>query len=99
MTRKTSNYPTWILPLTSPKSAIFANLRFRRNLTRSTYLYDAAVVGVSLFRGVPQYMQKALVVMSDGEDTGSTFNLEKAIANYNRDIRVYSINFWPGGNG
>jgi hypothetical protein len=74
----------------------FANLRFRRNLTRSTYLYDAAVVGVSLFRGVPRYMQKALVVMSDGEDTGSTFNLEKAIANYNRDIRVYSINFGQG---
>jgi outer membrane protein OmpA-like peptidoglycan-associated protein len=74
----------------------FANLRFRRNLTRSTYLYDAAVVGISLFRGVPRYMQKAIVVMSDGEDTGSTFKLQKAIANYKEDIRVYSINFGQG---
>ena len=73
-----------------------ARLWFKSHMTNRTYLRDASLYGMSMLDDVPAYMQKSLVIMSDGDDVGSQFSLDQVLDRYVADVKVYMIDFDPG---
>ena len=58
-------------------------IRFKQQeLSRRTYLWDAALFGMRKFEDSPRHLQKSIVFMSDGEDIGSEFSLEDVFKVY-----------------
>lgn len=86
-----------VMDFTSDYGAIMrrAQIWFESHKTNRTYLRDAALYGMSMLADIPAYMQKSLVIMSDGDDVGSTFTLDQVLDSYAGDVRIYMIDFDP----
>jgi outer membrane protein OmpA-like peptidoglycan-associated protein len=67
------------------------------SLTRTTYLYDAVLLALQTMSVQPKNLQKSIVILSDGEDTGSAFNLDTVLHGISGiDYKVYAVDFSRG---
>jgi tight adherence protein B len=89
------------LPFTTSQSAIEQALAREPQLRYGTHIYDGVAQGVALLRAAG-ISAGAVIVLSDGADTGSTIALD-TVAKNARDahVRVFtvglgSVNFHPG---
>ncbi len=64
-----------------------------------TALYEALTLGVDHIRG-GRHENKAILLISDGEDTSSSTSLERILRELRQsDLRVYSLGLGPGPEG
>ena len=84
-----SNKPSLIMPRTSDVGAVEAALE-SLHAVGNTALYDAVVTSLYYFRGVRG--RRALILLSDGEDTASTIEFKDALEYARRSgVVIYSI--------
>lgn len=76
----------------------YSDQRIRSNsLTRSTYLNDATLCALDLLATQPSQYQKSIVILSDGNDTASTFSLRNVLqATSSTALKIYAIDFSRG---
>ncbi len=81
-----------------PELKQFLKDAFGDGLTRTTYLYEAMVAGLSLIRKMPPEENKFLVVFSDGEDLNSKFKsfVVESEAHDIRNLEVFAVDYMPG---
>ena len=81
-----------------PELKQFLKDAFGDGLTRTTYLYEAMVAGLSLIRKMPPEENKFLVVFSDGEDLNSKFKsfVVESEAHGIRNLEVFAVDYMPG---
>lgn len=95
-----SSEPAKIAPFVGDPGALEAQVQAVPDAGGSTALYDAIVTGLYRFRNVPG--RKALVVITDGEDTASRLSYDDMLT-YARNARVplyfIGIGFTFGGPG
>lgn len=69
----------------------------KSRLTKATYLNDAVYVALQMQMQQAPGFQKSIVILSDGEDTGSKLPLKEAIdAASNTEIKIFCIDFSGG---
>jgi outer membrane protein OmpA-like peptidoglycan-associated protein/Mg-chelatase subunit ChlD len=75
----------------------FLRHAFDEGLTRTTFLYEAMVAGLSLIRKMPPEDNKFLVVFSDGEDLNSDFKSDvvESEAHGIRNLEVFAVDYMP----
>jgi VWFA-related protein len=87
--------PALLLPLTSDARAIATSFRELPALG-STSLHDALVYSLYQYRGIRG--QKAMVLVSDGDDTSSRIGFDDALAYAQRaGVAIYTIGLNIGG--
>jgi hypothetical protein len=81
-------------------SAFAAKAYEKKQITDSTYLYEAMLAGVDAIRGTPATDPRFLVVFSDGEDLNSAFKADvvSQAAQAVPNLHVYAIDYMPGPN-
>ena len=87
------------LPFTNdfPRLMDYCRNRIHVSLTRKTYLHDAVLLALQTISEQPAELQRSIVILSDGEDTGSTFPLERVIQHISGiDYRIYAVDFSRG---
>ena len=81
-----------------PELKAFLNEAFEEGLTSQTFLYEAMEAGITIIRKMPREDTKFLVVLSDGEDINSDFEVDfveseaKGIENF----EIFAIDYMPG---
>ena len=80
-----SSEPTRFAPFVGDRGALEAQVQAVPEAGGSTSLYDAIVTGLYRFRNVPG--RKALVIITDGEDTSSRLSYDDMLT-YARSARV-----------
>lgn len=84
-----SNRPSLIMPRTSDVGAVATALE-NMHAVGNTALYDAVITSLYYFRGVRG--RRALVLLSDGEDTASTISFKDSLEYARRSgVVIYSI--------
>jgi tight adherence protein B len=80
-----------ILPFTTSQPLIERALGHRPSLANGTHIYDAIAHAIALLQGA-QIASGAVVVLSDGADTGSTISLDQ-LTKQARDahVRIYTV--------
>ena len=92
-----SDFPILLMPPTSDIDAV-ADALGRLRAVGWTALHDAIVTSLYYFRGFPG--QKVLVLLSDGDDTRSTYSFDDAIEYARRSgAAVYAVGVGVGGFG
>jgi tight adherence protein B len=80
-----------VLPFTSSQSKIDAALARQPRLAQGTHLYDAAAQAVKLAQA-QQLTSAAVILLSDGADTGSNFSLDEAAkVAQGAHIRIFTV--------
>jgi tight adherence protein B len=83
--------PTVALPLTTNSKAVKAVLAKPPKLGEGTHINDALVAAVAQVRGSALGAAR-VVLLTDGDDVGSTTSLDSALAQLNaQKIRVYTV--------
>ena len=83
--------PTVALPLTTDQKKVKAILSKPPKLAEGTRLYDALAAAVAQVRGSTLGAAR-IVLLTDGDDVGSTTTLESALAQLNvQKIRVFTV--------
>jgi outer membrane protein OmpA-like peptidoglycan-associated protein len=81
-----------------PDLKAFLNEAFDEGLTSQTFLYEAMEAGIDIIRKMPKEANKFLVVLSDGEDINSDFEVDfveseaKGIENF----EIFAVDYMPG---
>ena len=90
-----SERPRLLLPLTSDAKAVQVSFRDLPAMG-ATSLHDAIIYSLYQFRGVRG--QKAMVLISDGDDTASKIGFEPALAYVQRSgVAIYTVGLGIGG--
>lgn len=80
-----------------PKLMEYCRNKLTTSLTRSTYLNDAVLLALQIMSLQPADLQKSVVILSDGEDTGSAFSLDTVLGGISGiDYKVYAVDFSRG---
>jgi tight adherence protein B len=80
-----------LLPFTTDEDTITAALAKPPPLAQGTHLYDGVATGLRLLRSA-KITVGAVIVLSDGADTGSLVSLPAAIAKARADrVRIFSV--------
>jgi tight adherence protein B len=80
-----------LLPFTTDANAITAALAEPPPLAQGTHLYDGVATGLRLLRSA-KITVGAVIVLSDGADTGSLVSLAGAVAKARADrVRIFSV--------
>jgi tight adherence protein B len=80
-----------VLPFTRSQTRISKTLARTPGLARGTHLYDAAGQAITLI-GYAHYQTGAVVLLSDGADTGSSLDLAQvAKLAQSRHVRVFTV--------
>jgi len=81
-----------------PELKAFLNEAFDEGLTSQTFLYEAMEAGISMIRKLPKEDTKFLVVLSDGEDINSDFEVDfvESEAKEIENFEVFAIDYMPG---
>ena len=80
-----------LLPFSTDEAEIDAALSGTPDLAAGTHIYDGVQTAISLMKGA-DVASGAIVVLSDGVDTGSTASLESvAIGARNAHTRIFSV--------
>ncbi|MGD2185436.1 MAG: OmpA family protein [Desulfobacterales bacterium] len=81
-----------------PELKAFLNEAFDEGMTSQTYLYEAMAAGISIIRKMPKEDTKFLVVLSDGEDLNSDFEVDfvKSEAKGIENFEVFAVDYMPG---
>jgi tight adherence protein B len=80
-----------VLPFTPSQTRISKTLARTPGLARGTHLYDAAGQAITLI-GYAHYQTGAVVLLSDGADTGSSLDLAQvAKLAQSRHVRVFTV--------
>jgi tight adherence protein B len=80
-----------LLPFTTDANAITAALAEPPPLAQGTHLYDGVATGLRLLRSA-KITVGAVIVLSDGADTGSLVSLDGAVAKARADrVRIFSV--------
>ena len=80
-----------VLPFTSSQSKIDSALARQPRLALGTHLYDAAAQAVKLAQA-QQLTSAAVILLSDGADTGSNFSLDEAAkVAQGAHIRIFTV--------
>ena len=80
-----------VLPFTSSQAKIDAALARQPRLAQGTHLYDAAAQAVKLAQA-QQLTSAAVILLSDGADTGSNFRLDEAAkVAQGAHIRIFTV--------
>ena len=83
--------PTVALPLTTDRKQVKAVLAKPPKLAEGTRLYDALAAAVAQVRGSALGAAR-VVLLSDGDDVGSTTSLDSALTQLNaQKIRVFTV--------
>jgi Ca-activated chloride channel family protein len=92
-----SDFPILLMPPTTDIDAV-ADALGRLRAVGWTALHDAIVTSLYYFRGFPG--QKVLVLLSDGDDTRSSYSFDEAIEYARRSgAAVYTVGVGVGGFG
>ena len=81
-----------------PDLKAFLNEAFDEGLTSQTFLYEAMEAGIDIIRKMPREANKFMVVLSDGEDINSDFEVDfveseaKGIENF----EIFAVDYMPG---
>lgn len=80
-----------LLPFTTDADAIAAALAKPPPLAQGTHLYDGVATGLRLLRSA-KITVGAMIILSDGADTGSLVSLPGAVAKARADrVRIFSV--------
>jgi tight adherence protein B len=83
--------PSVLLPFTTDVDKINAALAEPPPLAQGTRLYDGVATGLRLLRSA-KITVGAVIVLSDGADTGSLVSLDRAVAQARADrVRIFSV--------
>jgi tight adherence protein B len=83
--------PSVLLPFTTDAGKINAALAEPPPLAQGTRLYDGVATGLRLLRSA-KITVGAVIVLSDGADTGSLVSLDRAVAQARADrVRIFSV--------